>query len=132
MCVRAGSICCHQFQTGCLIFASNLELVKAALAVRWVDRGQRCTELSLAARGSAGVFRSCRFTERTAWLHRWQIVERVEKSEECSPAHSSLLKNVHHASSLSEDPERGRKHVFPACLPFMLDNVLSVEQTLCI
>jgi len=96
----------------------------------WMDRGQRCSELSLAARGSARVFRSCRFTERTAWLHRWQITERVEKSDDCSPAHNSLLKNVHHAPSLltfQRIQSPGRKHIFPARLPCMLGHRLSME-----
>lgn len=99
----------------------------------WMDRGQRCGELSLAARGSARVFRSRRFTERTAWLHRWQIIERVEKSEECSPARNSLLKNVHHAPSLptfQRIQSPGRKCVFPACLPFVLGNILSMKHML--
>lgn len=83
----------------------------------WVAGGRCCSELSLAARGSARVFRSRRYTERTAWLHRWQIIERVEKLEECSPAHNCLLKNVHHAPSLptcqrSQNPRRSP--VFPA------------------
>lgn len=89
----------------------------------WMDWGQCCNELSLAGRGSARVIRSRRFTERTAWLHRWQIIARVEKLEECSPAHNSLLKNVHHAPSVPafhmiQSPEENTYslHVCHSCL----------------
>lgn len=116
--MAAWSLWCPKLQVGCLLFASGLEVVNAALAAWWLGWGQCCSELALAAGGSARVFRSCGFTERTAWLHRWQIIERVEKSKECSPAHDSLLKNAHHALSLpAKAPEENvcSLHICHSC-----------------
>lgn len=117
-----------------MLFASGLQAVNAALAAWWLGWGQCCSELALAAGGSARVFRSCGFTERTAWLHRWQIIERVEKSKECSPAHDSLLKNAHHALSLpAKAPEENvcSLHICHSCwATYYPQSICSVCDTL--
>lgn len=126
MSVTACSFWCHKLQAVCLVFLSDLESVNAALAVRSGCWGQCCSRLALATRGSAVFLDPVDLQNEQLWLHRWQIIERVEKSKECLPAHNSLLKNAHHALSLPAKAP-GRKRVFPACLPFMLGNISSTE-----
>lgn len=112
--VTACSFWCHKLQAVCLVFLPDFESVNTTLAVCSGCWGQCCSRLALATRGSASVFISYGFTEWTAWLHRWQIIGRVEKSKECSPAHNSLLKNAHHALSFaSQSPWK------KMCIPCM-------------